>query len=95
MTRRGLQNWNSIITAQVASETHLRIQWGLFESKADEAGLDVVGGAGVPFFWALALAALRAAPLLSLLLALLSFDGDNALSLENTKIFKYQNREKK
>jgi hypothetical protein len=39
-----------MLTAHVASDTHLRVQCGLFMSKADEAGLEVVGGAGVPFF---------------------------------------------
>ena len=66
----------------------------MFESNAEDAGREVVGGAGVPFFWALALAAFRAAPLLSLLLALLSFDGDNARSLEYTRILKYQKQKK-
>ncbi len=73
-----------IYTAIVASETHLRTQWGLVISKADEAGLDGAFEAGVFDFWILDCFDFWTDVLLSVSLPSL-LDGELGLSLEKTK----------
>ena len=73
-----------ILTLEIESETHRRVQCGLVISNADEAGREKMeeGPGVVPFLAGLALAPL-APPLLSAP-SLFSLEGEAARSLLNT-----------